>query len=86
MRKLRPDTVKSISLVHYLLHNVIEKIESTKSKHSHIPTPAFSLFIYFGKCLRTSIRPAQWATVHGTSGLKTRPRTFPKVGAWATLV
>lgn len=60
--KLRPDTVKSISLVQDLLHKVIEKTESTKSKYSHIPTPAFSLFICFEKWLRTSTRAAQWAT------------------------
>ena len=86
MMQLRPDAAKSISLVQDLLYNVIEKIEVSKSKHSHIPTPAISLFICFGKCLRTSIRPAQWATVHSTSGLKMRPRTFAEVGAWATLV
>ena len=42
---------------------MIEKIGASKSKHSYIPTPAFSLFICFGKCLRTYIRAAQWATV-----------------------
>ena len=61
--QLRPDTAKSISIVQDLLYNVIEKIEASKSKHSYIPTPAISLFICFGKCLRTSIRAAQWATV-----------------------
>ena len=61
--QLRPDTVKSRSLDQDLLYNVIQKIEASKSKHSHIPTPAFSLFICFGKCLRTSIRAAQWATL-----------------------
>ena len=63
MMELRPDAAKSISLVQDLLYNVIEKIEVSKSKHSHIPTPAISLFICFGKCLRTSIRAAQWAIV-----------------------
>ena len=63
MMQLRPDAAKSISLVQDLLYNVIEKIEASKSKHSHIPTLAFSLFICFGKCLRTSIRAAQRATV-----------------------
>ena len=61
--QLRPDAAKSISLVQDLLYNVIEKIEVSKSKHCHIPTPAISLFICFGKCLRNSIRPAQWAIV-----------------------
>ena len=42
---------------------MIEKTESTKSKYSHIPTPAFSLFICFEKWLRTSTRAAQWATL-----------------------
>ena len=42
---------------------MIEKIEASKSKHSYIPPPAFSLFICFVKCLRTYIRAAQWATV-----------------------
>ena len=46
-----------------LSYNVIEKIEASKSKHSHIPTLAFSLFICFEKCLRTSIRAGQWATL-----------------------
>ena len=41
---------------------MIEKTESTKSKYSHIPTPAFSLFISFEKWLRTSTKAAQWAT------------------------
>ena len=63
MMQLRPDAAKSVSLVQDLLYNVIEKIEASKSKHSHIPTLAFSLFICFGKCLRTSIRAAQRATV-----------------------
>ena len=61
--QLRPDAAKSISLVQDLLYNVIEKIEVSKSKHCHIPTPAISLFICFGKCLRNSIRAAQWAIV-----------------------
>ena len=47
--QLRPDTVKSRSLDQDLLYNVIQKIEASKSKHSHIPTPAFSLFICFEK-------------------------------------
>ena len=61
--QLRPNAAKSISLVQDLLYNVIEKIEVSKSKHCHIPTPAISLFICFGKCLRNSIRAAQWAIV-----------------------
>ena len=61
--ELRPDAAKSISLVQDLLYNVIEKIEASKSKDSHIATPAISHLICFGKCLRTSIREAQWATV-----------------------
>ena len=46
--QLRPDTAKAMSLVQHLLHNVVEKTESAKSKHSHIPSPAFSLLICFG--------------------------------------
>ena len=63
MMQLRPDAAKSISLVQDLLYNVIEKIEASKGKHCHIPTPAISHLICFEKCLRTSIRAAQWATV-----------------------
>ena len=66
--QLRPDAAKSRSLVQDLSYNVIEKIEASKSKHSHIPTLAFSLFICFGKCLRTSIRAGQWATLWFRSG------------------
>ena len=66
--QLRPDAAKSRSLVQDLSYNVIEKIEASKSKHFHIPTPAFSLFICFGKCLRTSTRAAQWATLWFRSG------------------
>ena len=51
-----------------LSYNVIEKVEASKSKHSHIPTLAFSLFICFEKCLRTSIRAGQWATLWFRSG------------------
>ena len=76
--QLRPNTAKSRSLVQDLLYNVIEKIEASKSKHSHIPTPAFSLFICFGKCLRTSIRAAQWATLWFRSGEDLSQHQCPK--------
>ena len=49
MMQLRPNAAKSISLVQDLLYNVIEKIEASKSKHSHIPTPAISLFYLLWK-------------------------------------
>ena len=65
--QLRPDTAKAMSLVQHLLHNVVEKTESAKSKHSHIPSPAFSLLWPRGSPHRPRVRRRKPYPAAGTS-------------------